>query len=322
MNERRTIGFLLYDGFELLDMAGPASVFAAANRAAGQSAYNCIYLSLEGGTVTTSAGIDVGTAPACSAILGPHDTLMVVGADGPPLATALADAALLDAIRSTNESVGRIASICTGAFLLGEAGILDTASVTTHWAARDRLARRYPGLRLADDALYVTDGRCWTSAGVTTGIDMALAMLRADMGLALMRIVARQLVVHSHRPGKQSQFSQLLDTQTKGRGDFSDLIIWMEANLHEPLGVADLARQCTMSERSFYRKFVAATGRTPSRFLEDLRLARARQLVEAGMAIKAIAAAVGYRSDSALRAAFKDKFGVSPSTHRLMNSAT
>lgn len=321
MSDARTIGFLLYDGFELLDMSGPASVFATANRIAGRVLYRCAYLSRTGGPISSSAGVDVVTQSFCSATLGTGDTLVVVGADTPPLAAALSDDGLLDTIRAANEGVGRMASICTGAFLLGEAGVLDATSVTTHWAARERLARRYPTIRLASDALYVTDGRYWTSAGVTTGIDMALAMLRADMGLALMRTVARHLVVHSHRPGKQSQFSQLLDAQTQGHGDFSDLVMWMESNLDQAIGVSDMARQCAMSDRSFHRKFVAATGTTPSRFLDNLRLARARQLVEAGIAVKSIATAVGYRSDSAFRASFKEKFGVSPTTHGLMNRA-
>ena len=319
MTEMRRIQFLLYDGFELLDLSGPASVFSAVNRLAASDLYECCPLSISGGPITSNAGVEVSTRPVADQPAGEGDTVFIVGADSEPLAAALRDTALHAAIRAAGEPAGRLASVCTGAFLLAESGLGRHAAVTTHWAARSQLARRSPDIRLAEDALYVVDGRIWTSAGVTTGLDMALAMVREDAGLDVMRAVARQLVVYAHRPGKQSQFSPLLEAQTRGYGDFSDLIIWMETNLSRPLGVTELAERAAMSERTFHRKFTVATGETPSRFLDGLRLTRAKTLIETGWPIKRVSGAVGYLSDSAFRAAFKARFGLSPRMHALMN---
>ncbi|MEE2690623.1 MAG: helix-turn-helix domain-containing protein [Pseudomonadota bacterium] len=322
MTRPRRILFIVYPGFEILDLAGPASVFANANLACGATRYEIRYLSARGGRVRSGGGLEMETAPISAERRTADDTLLVVGAGAEDLRAALLDAELISALSNMAKGAGRIGSICSGAFLLAETGALDGKSATTHWAAQTYLARRYPAARLNDDALYVVDGNCWTSAGVTAGIDMALAMLRRDCGDAVMREVARRLVVYAHRPGRQSQFSSLLDAQTAASGDFSSLIAWMDSNLGEPIDVAALARHAGMSERTFHRRFVKAVGATPARFLEDLRLHRAKFLLEAGNSVKQSAYAVGFASESGFRTAFEKKFGVSPSLHRAFNAPT
>lgn len=319
MTDLRRIAFVLHDGFEILDMAGPAGVFGTVNGVLGREAYACLYLAAAPGEVRSSVGAAV-TAGALSGFAGERtDTLLVVGSDTPWLRDTLGDDGFVETLARAAGEVGRLASVCTGAFLLARAGLLDRRSVTTHWAARRRLATRYPEVRVEDDALYVVDGRCWTSAGVTTGIDLALAMVREDHGASVMREAARRLVVYSHRPGRQSQFSPLLEAQTASGAGFSDLLAWLETRLDTPVGVPEMARRCAMSERTFHRKFTAAIGSTPAKFLEGLRLTRARDLIEDGLAVKRAARAVGFRSEGGFRAAFEARFGLSPSMHRLMH---
>jgi transcriptional regulator GlxA family with amidase domain len=215
----------------------------------------------------------------------------------------------------------RIGSVCSGTFLLARAGLLDGRRATTHWAACERFRQMFPAVRLEPDALYVQDGDLWTSAGVTTGIDMALAMVGGDHGALLAAKVARQLVVYSHRPGHQSQFSSLLDAQTRATVEFAGLIDWVQARLEQPIRIAEMAAEMGMSERSFLRKFKEATGEPPSKYLDRLRIEKARVLLAAGASIKQTTLQVGFQSEAAFRSAFTARIGVSPSHYAKMQGA-
>lgn len=320
MSFARRCLYLVYEGFELLDISGPVSMFNTANRYVASRGYEAVYLSLKGGMVEASCGLSVETRPVAGMRLILSDTLLVVGADETSLRAAMSNEPLLAFIARAGCQTGRVASICSGAFLLAAAGVLAGKSVTTHWSGRDRLESMFPDVRVEQDALYLKDGNIWTSAGAAAGIDLALAMLRHDHGDEVMRRVARRLVVYAHRPGQQSQFSTVLDRQAAAPA-FSGLIAWLDARLSEPLGVADMARQCVMSERSFYRKFTEDMGTTPARFLEELRLHNAKLMLESGTLVKAVAGAVGFRSESAFRTAFSKFFGITPSVYRTLHSA-
>ncbi|MCA8903082.1 MAG: DJ-1/PfpI family protein [Hyphomonas sp.] len=320
MSFRRRILFFLFDGFEILDLSGPASIFNTASAYLPGGGYECLYLSSAGGSLRAGCGVEMATQRAANVRLRSTDTLIAVGGDDRPLGAALKDRVLIAALVRAAARAGRVASVCSGAFLLAEAGLLTGRQVTTHWAGRENLAARYPGVQVNDDALYIRDGTLWTSAGAAAGIDMALAILQHDHGDDLMRSVARRLVVYAHRPGQQSQFSTLIDRQASAPG-FSGLIAWLETRLAQPVGVTDMAEQCAMSERSFHRRFTSATGRTPARFLEELRFTHARHMLESGAPVKSVAASVGFRSDSAFRTAFRKSFGVSPSIYRTLHAA-
>lgn len=314
----RAIRFLIFPGFQLLDLSGPSAVFEMAARLG--AAYRIEALSPVGGGTATGCGLSIGSRAIGSLPFEPADTVIALGAEAGPLRLALQDARLIGAVRNAFGTAERIASVCTGAFLLAEAGLLDGRRATTHWAGCDAFERTYPAVRLERDALYVEDAGIWTSAGVTTGIDMALAMLRRDHGPALMGEVARRLVVYAHRPGGQSQFSAALAAQAAAGGVFAALLEAIEGTLDQPLTVEALARRAAMSERSFHRKFTASVGLTPAKFVETLRLDRAKRLLEGGAPVKAVAAAVGFGSEGGFRAAFQSRFGLSPSTYRVMHA--
>lgn len=320
MTKSRKIFFFLYDGFEMLDMAGPASVFNAANRELSGTGYRCIFVSAAGGMVRCNTGLCVETK-ACNRIrIGNSDVLLIAGADEEYLQIAMMNDDLVNALLRTWPKAGRVASVCSGSFLLAKAGALKGRKATTHWAGRRQMARAFPDVRVEDDALYVVDGNRWTSAGVTTGIDMALAMVRLDHGSAVMRAVAKRLVVYAHRPGNQSQFSSLVDAQTSGECAFDDLIAWMDGNTHKAITVAALASRVNMSERTFHRKFVKSVGDTPARFLENLRLQKAREALEAGMSAKEAACRAGFQSLGGFRTAFESRFGITPAGYRKMHA--
>lgn len=320
MRRTRRIIFLVYDGFELLDLSGPAAVFSTAAELAGEDLYRVVVAGLRAGSAASGCGVAIATqAMGCLAV-GRGDTVLVVGAYEAKLRAALRNPVLLSAIAAACAPAERFGSVCSGTFLLGAAGLLDRKRVATHWSACRRLAAVHARTAVEADALYVNDGRLWTSAGVTTGIDMALAMLERDHGHELTASVARQLVVYAHRPGHQSQFSAVLDAQGAAAGSFSSLIAWLERHIGDAVGVPDMAREAGMSERTFHRKFTQALGITPSRFLDGLRLGHARAHLESGLPVKAAAARVGFASESAFRSAFRAQFGVTPGHHARMHT--
>jgi len=319
MYKRRRILFLVYDGFELLDMSGPMSVFSTANAMAGQGVYEIEVVSTEGGAVRSVSGANI-LSKACGEItLAAHDTVLVVGALKVDLVKACAERVMKKWLRQAARKAERFGSICTGAFVLASAGLLAGKKATTHWSGCQPMGALYPQVALQPDALYVVDGSAWTSAGVTTGIDMALAMIEVDLGADMVGQIARHLIVYAHRPGNQSQFSVLLDAQIAAAGTFSGVVTWVQERLDCSIRVADMAEFVGMSERTFYRKFTDHMGFTPSKFIENARLEKAKGLLEAKVPVKVVVHAVGFKSEAGFRSAFEAKYAVTPSLHRLIH---
>lgn len=318
------VAFLVYPGFELLDVSGPAAVFTGANRALGQhgrpAVYAVVLVSAAGGTVESSSGIAVETRPVTEVRPGEVQTMLVAGAEREPLLAAVADPVLRAALPGLTARAERFGSVCSGGFMLAALGLLDGRRVATHWDSCAPLARAFPAVTVDPDALYVVDGRLWTSAGVTTGIDMALAMIARDLDAAIAGEVAKRLILYARRPGYQSQFSPVLQAQVRGESPFADLIGWIEANLDAPLDVPSLASRAGLSERTFHRRFVAATGQTPARFVETARLDAARMLLSRGLSLKSVAAQVGLFPATRLSDAFERRFGVAPRLFRDMHA--
>ncbi|MBB4017199.1 transcriptional regulator GlxA family with amidase domain [Chelatococcus caeni] len=318
------VAFVVYPGFELLDPSGPASVFTGANRALGQSGkpafYRVTLLSAEGGAVESSSGVAVETRSITDVRPGDVQTVLVVGAEREHLLPAVADPALRAALPPLVRQAERFGSVCTGGFVLAALGLFDGHRVATHWDACRPFADAFAKVAVDSDALYVVDGRLWTSAGVTTGIDMALAMIAHDLDATIAGEVAKRLILYARRPGYQSQFSPVLKAQVKGDSPFADLIGWMQANLDAPLDVPSLAARAGMTERTFHRRFVAATGETPARFVEAARLDAARMLLSRGLSLKAVAAQVGLFPPARLAEAFERRFGVAPRLFRDMHA--
>ncbi|MBE9608143.1 GlxA family transcriptional regulator [Chitinilyticum piscinae] len=309
MTEPRRIVFLLYAQVNVLDVAGPLEVFSQPNRngfAPQATPYLITLASLEGGMVPTSAGAEFATK-RLDELAGPIDTLIIPG--GLPSAPAVAKAAARLAPR-----VRRVCSICTGALILAEAGLLAGRRATTHWDYTARLAA-FAGVDVVPDALFVRDDAIWTAAGISAGIDLALALVEEDFGHSVAMRIARQMVVFLKRPGGQSQFSLPLAIQSRD-ARFAELHAWLRANLHLRLDVALLAERMAMSPRSFARHYLAATGQTPAAALASLRLEAATSRVLAGQTLKQIAQTCGYGDEQALRRAFQRAYGITPQEYR------
>ena len=288
-------------------MAGPLQVFATANQEAGAD-YVLRVVAVGGGAVTTSSGVALVTVPVPED--APPDTLIVAG--GPGVHATADDQAVLAWLRARGARARRVVSVCTGAFLLAAAGLLDGRRATTHWAWCERLARRYPSVRVEPDPIFVCDGDVWTSAGVTAGVDLALALLEADHGRAVSLAVARHLVVFLKRPGGQAQFSDVLALQSSDER-FAALHEWLAGRLGEALPVVRLASECGMSERSFSRRYVEATGSTPAHAVERLRVQAARRLLlETQLPVKRIAQRCGFGAEERMRRSFLRLLGTSP----------
>jgi transcriptional regulator GlxA family with amidase domain len=310
----RRLFILAYEGCQLLDVTGAASVFGAANEDRAQPFYEVTIVSPDGGAVQSNCGVALQSRK----IGGQPDTLLVAGGSA-GLRTVMAREDVRRWLRKAAPAARRFGSVCTGAFVLAAAGLLDGKRVATHWASCARLADRFPALLVDSEALYVVDGKVWTSAGVTTGIDMALAMVEADLGATTANLIARHFVLYARRPGYQSQFSPMLQAQATADAPFAALIDWMQDHLDRDLDVPTLARHAGFSERSFYRKFTDATGKTPAHFVEDLRLDVARTLLGKDLSLKAIAGRVGLKSSVRLGQAFERRFGMAPALFREMH---
>lgn len=301
---------------QLLDVAGPLQVFASCNDLLAElgrpPAYLPQVIAKHGGTVAMSAGLALATSDLVACDPGP-DTLIVAGGRG--VDAAAADAELVAWLRQRASRVRRLASVCTGAFLLAAAGLLDERRAVTHWAHCARLAEAHPRIRVESDPIFITDGRLWTSAGVTAGIDLALAMVEQDLGRDVALAVARRLVVFLKRPGGQAQFSTALALQENRR--FAALHRWMVANLAGDLSLPRLAAQAGMSERSLLRHYAAAIGTTPARTVERLRVEAARlRLSDGDQPIKDVARQCGFGSEETMRRSFLRLLEVNPQTYR------
>ena len=303
---------------QLLDIAGPAEILSQANRLTGRPLYDiACHIVPEPGSAATSAGLPLGSTvgPAEIRAWNRLDILIVAGGEGARRRCAEPDLAGLAAHLAARAE--RVVGVCTGAFILAEAGCLDGRRVATHWRWCETLARRHPGLSVDPEPIYLRDGRVWTSAGITAGMDLALALVEADHGHALALSVARELVMFLRRPGSQKQFSTLLAAQTDLPTRLTDLIAWMGENLHRPLRVETLAGRAGLSPRQFARAFRTRTGTTPARLLERLRVEAARRMLESGGAgLATVAAHCGFQSEETLRRAFLRQVGVSPGDYR------
>jgi len=306
----RKLGVLIFPNFQILDAAGPIAAFEIAERYAPGS-YDMRVMAMEPGLVTSSSR----AAMAAEALADhPLDTLIVAGGDG--TRTAIVQSALLDWIRAASSQARRTASVCSGAFLLAEAGLLDGRRATTHWQRCPDFARRYSLVRMEPDRIFVRDGDVWTSAGITAGIDLALALIAEDVGEPIARAVAQQLVVYHRRPGGQSQFSALIEMGGQG-GRFAVLLDWMRERISEHLPVERLADRAAMSPRHFARAFAAETGLTPAKAVERLRLETARERVESSSEpIDRVAESSGFGDPERMRRAFLRAFGQPPQALR------
>jgi transcriptional regulator GlxA family with amidase domain len=304
----RRLALVIFPHFQLLDAAGPIAAFEIAERYRPGS-YALSVLAPGGGAVASSSGVAWAAEPLGE---GPFDTVMISGGDGTRALPQLAEI-----VRWLREvEVRRPTSVCSGAYVLAEAGLLDGRRATTHWSRSDDFARRYPKVKLDADRIFIRDGEVWTSAGITAGIDLALALIEEDLGCDVARRVAQQLVVHQRRPGGQSQFSALVELGGAS-GRFADLMDWIRAHLAEPLTVERLADQAAMSPRNFARAFTAETGTTPAKAVERLRLEAARTAVETSHApIDRVAERVGFGDPERMRRAFLRAFGQPPQALR------
>lgn len=307
----RQLAFVLYPDFQLLDAAGPVAAFEMANRYVAD-AYRVTLVSRSGGLIKSSSGIELMTAPFAG--VGAVDTLLVVGGEG--VLQAAECATSLAFIGQGSRQARRLASVCSGALLLAAAGLLDGRKATTHWRWSTEFARRFPAVSLDADRIYINDGNVWTSAGISAGIDLALALITEDLGEKVARQAAQQLVVYYRRPGGQSQYSALLEMST-GQGRFESLLDHIRSNLAQPLMVNDLAAQACISPRHFARLFTAEVGTTPARAVERLRVEAASAALESGGgSLQRIAAECGFSDAEQMRRAFIRLKGLAPSAIR------
>ncbi|MDB5457547.1 MAG: transcriptional regulator, AraC family [Caulobacter sp.] len=305
----RTIGFLIFPDFQLLDAAGPIAAFEIAGRFS-PGAYRLLLLAREAGPVASSSGVTM-TAQAFAAA-PPLDTLIVAGGEG--TRKPVMDATTLAFVAAHAKTSRRLASVCSGTYVLAAAGLLDGRRATTHWARTADFQKRFPKVRLEPDRIFVQDGAIWSSAGITAGIDLALALIGADLGEAVARRTAQQLVVHHRRPGGQSQFSALIDLRP---GRFDALLAWAGEHLTQALSVEQLADRAAMSPRTFARRFVAEVGTTPAKAIERLRVEAARALLDAQpLQVEDVALETGFGDSERMRRAFVRAFGQPPQAFR------
>jgi transcriptional regulator GlxA family with amidase domain len=310
----RRVLFVVFDGVQSLDLTGPLEVFATADREAGGDAYQLRTASLGGGPVRTTSGLNVTPdGDLRDPALAPPDLLVVPGGDGararPP--------ELVGWLRQHAPRAKRVASVCTGAFLLADAGLLDGRRVTTHWSRCAALQSQYPAVQVDPDPIFIVGRRIATSAGITAGIDLALALVEEDLGRDVALAVARALVVFLRRPGNQAQFSAQLSAQVARRAPLRDVQQWITEHPADDLSVEVLARKASLSPRHFARAFTAEVGLTPGRYVDRVRLEAARrQLEDTPAGVEQTARACGYRTPEAMRRAFTEALGVSPAEYR------
>jgi transcriptional regulator GlxA family with amidase domain len=314
----RSVLVVAFDGFQLLDLAGPVEVLRSATRLGAAPPYAVRVAAPRGGRVRAESGVTVDADLSLAALARhpePLDTLVVVGGDG--TRAVHRDARFLADLAAVAGTARRVTSVCTGAWLLAAAGLLDGYEATTHWSTCDDLAARHPRVRVLPDRIHVQDRDRWTSAGVTAGIDLFLAVVDADHGPDLAHTVAAWLVVFARRPGGQAQFSAQLRAQAATTPALAELQRWLPDHLDDPLGVEVMAARVNMSPRTFARAFARETGTTPAAFVEELRVETARQLLEStDLTVGTIARRVGLPRPETLHRAFQRRAGTTPDRYR------
>ena len=309
----RRIAFLIFPDFQLLDAAGPISAFEIAERYRPGS-YESRLIAPQEGAVASTAGVTMnavafGRAKAV-------DTLIIAGGEG--TRSAAIEPRILKFVSACGAEARRVASVCSGAYILAATGLLDGRPATTHWTRSRDFARRFPRVRLNADRIFIKTGKFWSSAGITAGIDLSLALIAEDLGEAVARKVAQQLVVYYRRPGGQSQFSTLLELE-RADGRFAPLLDHVRSNLRERLSVEELAAKACMSPRNFARTFQAETGTSPARAVMRLRAETARAQIESGGAsVQEIARNCGFGDPERMRRAFVSLFGKPPSAMKVV----
>jgi transcriptional regulator GlxA family with amidase domain len=319
MNPKR-IGFLGYEGVQGLDLVGPLEAFMSAVLDDGdasrrhQSCYETLIIGLTAKPFTSETGIvfqphtTLAKAPAI-------DTLVIPG--GRSLRSGETSSEISTWVKRRAGRIRRVASVCTGVYALAPTGLLDGRRVTTHWRFARDLKERFPHLKVDPNALFLRDGKFYTSAGITAGIDLSLALIEEDYGPLVALAVARELVVYLKRPGGQEQYSEPLQFQVQSTDAFAELAAWVRSHLRQDLSVDTLARKARLSPRHFSRRFREIFGATPGSFVEALRLDEARgRLADHHNAIKVVGASVGFKSSRAFGRAFERRFGVNPTTYR------
>lgn len=335
MNRLRHIAVIGFEQAQILDITGPMEVFSQANRAVidnayptGQplkedyisdteqgSRYQVHLYSIDGCPFRTSNGLLLTPDGALADIPTETDTLILAGGQG--TAKAMTDAVLTDWLREYTGNIRRIVSICSGAFLLAASGLLNGKRATTHWSVCQKLQTLFPLTQVEENAIYTQDGNIYTSAGVSTGIDLCIALVKEDFGHQMALVIAKSLVLYVHRPGGQRQYSNLLKLQTKESAGFSEFILWLEENLPQPLTVEVMAGQANMSPRHFSRKFQQTFNSSPMKFLSQLRLEKARELItRPELPLQKVAEYCGFQSGETLRRQFHQHFGISPQAYR------
>jgi transcriptional regulator GlxA family with amidase domain len=309
-----------FEGVQGLDVLGPAEVFAGVKRLFGGTGDVVVVASARGGRVRATSGVRVSTTRLAAIRPRRTDTVLVAGGEEAGLRAAIASRPLVAWVAGAARTVRRIGSVCSGAFVLAQAGVLDGHRVATHWSACQALAAFRPQLTVDPNAIFVQEGRVWTSAGVTTGIDMALAMVEEDHGRRVADAIAARLVLYVRRPGFQSQFSETLVAQTESSDPLGPVVSWARANLRAPIDPVRLARRAGMSVRTFHRRCVEQLGTTPAKLVEGLRVEQARTLLTTtSLGTKVIAARCGFGSAPRMARAFERTLGVAPREYRLVS---
>lgn len=318
----KTIAIVVYEGVEILDTTGLVEVFHLVNRGlheqgGSEPAYDIKLLASKAGPFATSSGVSLIADAGWHDANGVIDTLIVAGSPDEYLNRALADRRLVEWLKTSGGKVRRLVSVCTGAFLLAEAGLLEGKRVTTHWMDVERLRKEYPGVKVEPDAIYVRDGAVSTSAGISTGIDLALALVEEDCGRKVALSIARRMVLYLKRPGGQTQFSTQLRAQMAVEGPLTHLLVWLEENAHLKHSAEDLAERAAMSLRNFARIFVKETGMTPLKYIDQIRMERAISLLEETTSpMDMVASRSGFASAEQLRRVFRRRMGITPIEYR------
>lgn len=316
----RTVSIVVFDRCQIIDATGPAGVFGAANevhfaRGGRIPLYDVKLVGKSTGPVRTSAGVSLHADQDLDAVAAPLDTLICAGGKGSQVMAA--DGRAVSRIKVLAGASRRVVSVCTGAYILAAAGLLDGRRAATHWAHCHLLAEAHPEVRVEPDPIFIRDGNIFTSAGVTAGMDLALALVEMDHGRDLALAVAREMVMFMKRPGSQAQFSRQLLAQMAPEGQIRDVQLWLLENLGRDITVETLADRAAMSLRTFIRRFKEATGMTPATYVQEARIDAARGLLEdSGLRVKSVAEHCGFADEERMRRAFQRRFGISPTDYR------
>ncbi len=306
------VAMIIFDQFKILDLTGPMDVLSDQCIPA-KNKYQIDVMSVNGGLVKSSGGLAVDSI-AFKSLQG-YDSLMVIGGQG--VIGAISNQKIINYIREQSSHVNRVVSICTGAFLLAKAGLLENKKAATHWRSADDLQQLFPNIEVCPDDIYVKDDKIYTSAGVTAGIDLTLSLVADDLGHKIAMDVAKNLVVYYHRPGGQKQFSNQLQAQVKNQPQFENVLLHIESQLHQNIQVEHLAEIANMSGRHFSRQFSAQVGMAPGKYVEQVRVERMKQLLEnTSTSLPKMAQQTGFASIDVMRRVFVRHLGVTPNEYR------